>query len=152
MSLFATGVESVKHEYPPDFEAAYASYPRHVGKGDALKAWAKAVKIAEPGVILAAVVAFASSPAGRAGRFVPHFGSWLGARRWEDEPAEWHRNADPKVEAAHKATDTSAVYDRFLALPSEQRIEIEREAEKRRDGRTYSRRDGIVGEMRRRGL
>lgn len=66
-----------------DFAEWYAAYPRHVGRGKALKAYRAARKKTNKDTLLAG--------ARRASRefsdpeFTPHPASWLNAERWADE-------------------------------------------------------------------
>lgn len=151
MSLFNAQVAPMKHTYDPVFEQAYIAFPRHVGKDAAARAWKSAIRKAEPGVILAAVVAFASSPAGRMGRLTPHMSTWLNAGRWQDDPVEWHRGGDPKQIAKDKAMDDAAVYARYQALPPERRAEIRMES-MRADPDTTNRMASIVHFARKAGV
>jgi uncharacterized protein YdaU (DUF1376 family) len=71
------------------FTAFWLRYPRKVGKGAAVRAWAKI----RPGPalvadILAAVDGQRESWQWRRdnGQYVPHPATWLNERRWEDEP------------------------------------------------------------------
>lgn len=79
----------------------YSAYPRKVARGPALAAITKALKaIAERGEadpaawLLERVKAFATSPAGQCGRFVPYPASWFNAARFDDDANEWNRTAD----------------------------------------------------------
>lgn len=72
-----------------DAEAIYQAYPRKEGKGKALPAIEKALKIAPAEVLLEAVQAFAKAKAGTDPQFLPHPASWFNARRWEDDRASW---------------------------------------------------------------
>jgi hypothetical protein len=71
---------------PPSLNSSFAefwlAYPRKVGKGTALKAYAKALKKTQPETILAAVKAY-PWPADK--EFVPHPSTWLNGERWADE-------------------------------------------------------------------
>ena len=66
------------------FDQFWAAYPRHVGKLAAMKAYAKALRLASPEQILAGVEVYK--------RIKPpyadwaHASSWLNAGRWMDEP------------------------------------------------------------------
>ena len=64
------------------FAEFWLAYPRKVGKGTALKAYAKALKKTQPQTILAAVKAY-PWPADK--EFVPHPSTWLNGERWADE-------------------------------------------------------------------
>jgi len=64
------------------FDAFWKAYPRKVGKGAAQKAWAVAVRKADPDRIIEGVERYPwpDDPA-----FVPHASTWLNGQRWEDE-------------------------------------------------------------------
>jgi hypothetical protein len=72
-----------------------------VGKGTALKAYAKALKKTQPETILAAVKVY-PWPADK--EFVPHPSTWLNGERWADEtqsigeprvvPSKWGKAPD----------------------------------------------------------
>lgn len=77
--------------HTPDdgFDRFWQAYPRHVGKKDAQKVWAKL----HPGPvlldqILAALRWQAHTPQWTkdGGAFIPYPATWLRAERWEDEP------------------------------------------------------------------
>jgi hypothetical protein len=113
--------EQNKEEYPPTpqggmIERIYESYPRKVGKGQALKAIAKAIKaiagradVSDPAAwLLERVQAFAASPAGQAGKFTPYPGAWFNAARYDDDPAEWNREDQPRKDNTHGKLTSSA--------------------------------------------
>ena len=82
----------------PEIEALYQAYPRHVGKQGAFKAIAKALISCSFAALMPKVVAFAASPAGRAGQYTPHPATWFNAGRWEDDPETWQRRGDDSNE------------------------------------------------------
>lgn len=94
------------------FAEFYAAYPRKVGRGEAEKAWRKAVKHAAPQAIINAAKRYAASRHGQDSKFTPYPATWLNQKRWEDEP-EVHL----KVVGGHQSwtnpTDQS-VYDEEL--------------------------------------
>jgi 5-methylcytosine-specific restriction endonuclease McrA len=63
----------------------YAMYPRHVGRGAAVKAIRAALKKADFETLRAAVVAYAAAEKGNDPKFIPHPSSWFNAERWADE-------------------------------------------------------------------
>jgi uncharacterized protein YdaU (DUF1376 family) len=69
---------------PEGFDLFWSSYPRHVAKQKAIKAYRAAIAIAAPAEILAGVkrFRFSSDP-----QYQPHPASWLNQRRWQDEEA-----------------------------------------------------------------
>lgn len=85
--------------YSDEFEQFWISYPRKIGKGDAWKAWPKAVAhlrtstgLAPPEAaerLAATASQFAKSPKGQSGEFCPHPATWLNGRRFEDDPKQW---------------------------------------------------------------
>ena len=83
----------------------YQLYPLKVGKVDALRAIERAIARVMAGDLQSppmgkaealkklelATVAFAKSPAGKAGRFTPHPATWYNKGRYDDDPATWNR-------------------------------------------------------------
>ena len=75
------------NDHPADdrFIEFWESVPRKVGKGAARKAWAKAVKKADPQVIIDGMRRYRDDP-NRSEEFTAHPSTWLNAERWEDDP------------------------------------------------------------------
>lgn len=69
----------------PDFVAFWESFPRREGKGDARKAWPKALTKASAAHLVAAAKAYAVTVAGTETRFIKTPGAWLNAERFNDE-------------------------------------------------------------------
>lgn len=68
------------------FAAFWKVYPRKAAKGDARKAWAKAVKAAgDPDRIVQGAYRFKLDP-NRQEEFTPYPATWLRAERWDDDP------------------------------------------------------------------
>jgi|SRR6185312_8775729 len=67
-----------------DFDRFWATYPRKVGKQAAIKAYAKAVKVATPQKILDGVENLKRGTTDK--KFTPHPTTWLNEGRWDDEP------------------------------------------------------------------
>jgi hypothetical protein len=65
-----------------EFDRFWKAYPRKQNKGHAEKAWAKAIKLADPDQIISAVE---RSVWNEDKQFIPHPASWLNGKRWEDE-------------------------------------------------------------------
>ncbi|MFE3698630.1 hypothetical protein ACFXO7_12210 [Nocardia tengchongensis] len=70
---------------PRGFADFWDTYPRRQGKGAAMKAYAKAIKTTDPGVILAAAARFAADP-NRDPQYTAMPSTWLNQERWSDEP------------------------------------------------------------------
>ncbi len=68
-----------------EFEIWYAAYPRHVGRGAALRAYKTARTKVEPDVLLRAGTLYASKCKGMDQKFIPHAATWLNQERWLDE-------------------------------------------------------------------
>jgi hypothetical protein len=69
-------------------------YPRKIGKGAAMRSWAKSIKIETPENILAALArqAWPTDP-----RFIPHPSTWLNQHRWADEPDPGLLSVDQRI-------------------------------------------------------
>lgn len=77
--------------YPPDFLAFWAAYPRKVAKGTAYRAWAKLKP--DPSLLKAILKAIEKQKRTEqwqrdGGQYIPYPATWLNARRWEDEVQE----------------------------------------------------------------
>lgn len=70
---------------PDRFDEFWSIYPRRQGKGDARKAWAKALKSTPADVIIAGASRYAQDPH-REATYTKLAGTWLRAECWEDEP------------------------------------------------------------------
>lgn len=84
-----------RSEEPEGFADFWGRYPRKEKRPDAEKAW-KRLPASDREAALLAVVAFAEvwgrAPQDRRA-FIPHPGTWLRNRRWEDARSEWERAA-----------------------------------------------------------
>jgi len=78
------GQEGVKSKDPDGFDSFWSAYPRKVAKGNARTAYAKAIKIVSPEVLLAGVEKYKKSQTVRDG-FIAHPATWLNQERWEDD-------------------------------------------------------------------
>lgn len=63
----------------------YEKFPKHVGRGAALKAIRRAQEKVEFEVLLVAVEKFAASCRGKDPQFIPHPATWFNQERWLDE-------------------------------------------------------------------
>lgn len=84
-TLFDTEPIPAASQGDDEFEAWYRTYPRHEGRGQALKAYRTARKKASAEVLLAAAQAAARAYADREKRFIPLPATWLNGERWLDE-------------------------------------------------------------------
>ena len=85
----------------PSFHQFWSAYPRKVGKGQAQKAYAKAIRKAEPEVILARLEVWKASKDFPEIGFVPHASTWLNGERWLDELGD--EPPKPKTKAEQDA-------------------------------------------------
>jgi hypothetical protein len=69
-----------------DFPEFWAAYPRKVGKGQARKAYAKAVRIAPHDEIMYGLSQQMPGMEAKETQFIPHASTWLNGERWQDEP------------------------------------------------------------------
>lgn len=84
-----------KPDAPPDgFDAWYAEFPRHVGKGAARTAYAKALRKVSAGLLLLNTRKFREhcERNGVDAQFIPHPATWLNAERWGDELRDLSRH------------------------------------------------------------
>jgi len=84
-NLVSNNLVSIKDNIP-QFDEFWEAYPKKMAKGQARKAWAKAIKADTPQKIIDAAVAYAISQQGKDKQFIPYPASWLNAERWRDEP------------------------------------------------------------------
>jgi hypothetical protein len=75
--------ENKERELFADF---YKTYPRKMQRGDALKAFSKALAIANFEDIIAGAIRFANDPNLPPDRFIPYPATWLRSEGWEDGP------------------------------------------------------------------
>lgn len=80
---------------PDLFDEFWAAYPRKTDKGNAKKAWVKAVKKKPAEQIIAAAAAYAATKPEP--KFTAHPTTWLNGERWDDE----HARAPTEPPARH---------------------------------------------------
>lgn len=93
------------------FDDFWEVYPRKIGKGQARRAWTKAVKDTDPSVILAGAREFYQWCVRdrTETQFIPHPSTWLNGERWLDE-----RRTDPQPASnmqAHLALINGIAYN-----------------------------------------
>ena len=103
--------------FPSDFVDFWNAYPKKVGKGAALKCWAKLTP--DVSAILRALAWQVTQPAWTkdGGQFIPHPATWLNRQGWEDEP--FHPPADTSAPQT-KGHQTIANVRRALARLEEE--------------------------------
>lgn len=109
---------------PDRFDEFWVLYPRKVGKGQARKAWAKALKITTADVIIQALDRQVPDLRGKC-EFCPHPSTWLNGERWTDEPAKSGINGKHQV-------DLDQYFDEAEKREEEARKERERYEEYQR--------------------
>lgn len=82
-----------RKDYSEEFESFWRTFPslRKESKGDAFKAWQKAIKKTSAEVLISAAVEYAASPVGQ-GQYVKMPSTWLNKECWNDERAAWQRS------------------------------------------------------------
>ena len=68
------------------FEDFWAAYPRKIGKGNARKAFEKAMKRASVDEIAAGLNRQLPALSSKEQQYIPHASTWLNGERWNDEP------------------------------------------------------------------
>ncbi|MGV8965331.1 MAG: hypothetical protein ACOH2F_03545 [Cellulomonas sp.] len=71
---------------PAGFAEFWSEYPRKVGKDDARRAYARAVKRSSSAAVLLGAHRYAADPNLGEPTFIPHPAKWLNDGRWEDGP------------------------------------------------------------------
>jgi hypothetical protein len=100
---------------PTRFDEFYRTYPRHVGRGAALKAYASVIKAgkATEQELIDGAKRYATERAGQDPRFTKHPATWLNAECWKDEPVSpLMRSTAYRRSVTEQALDGAA---RFLA-------------------------------------
>jgi hypothetical protein len=72
-------------------EEIYQAYPKKVGKGSAIKAIKKAIKIIDPNDLLEIVKIYSTKIDGKDKKFIPHPSTWFNDMRWEDDQSTWDK-------------------------------------------------------------
>lgn len=106
------------------FENAYKSYPRHIGKRAAERAFYTATtRIAKSQSRDLGEVArfigqraeqYKNTPAGKRGKFTPHMSTWLNQDRFLDDPKEWEHGEIQKAVTSREQESNEAI-DRAAA-------------------------------------
>lgn len=102
------------------FARFWNEYPRKEAKAAARKAWAKAVKIADPQMIIDGAARFACD-VNRDPGFTPHPATWLNAGRWEDEPLPPRGGQPPQLSrGAQRAQDGLELAEMYEQLEGQE--------------------------------
>jgi len=82
-----------------EFLEFWSMYPRRVGKGNAVKAWTKAVKKSSSIEIMAGLERYKEkiNRDGTEEKFIAHPATWLNANRWEDEITELQKQTPQSI-------------------------------------------------------
>jgi uncharacterized protein YdaU (DUF1376 family) len=99
-----------------EFSSIYAIYPRHVGRGAALKAFIRARQTVDLTTLQHAVERFAQQRAGEDPRYTPHMATWLNAQRWADDEDNPQDEDNPHDNAAREAARKAAIEDALHEL------------------------------------
>lgn len=78
------------------FDEFWAVYPRKVAKGDARRAWVKAIRVAGADEIIGGASRYAADP-NRTAEYTAHPASWLNGERWEDDALPVRTNGKPQT-------------------------------------------------------
>lgn len=100
------------------FDDFWREYPKREAKGAAERAWAKAVRKADPSTIVAGAVAYAELCKGRERRFIKNPATWLNADCWLDESPALIDPPRPEpryVPSYHGDPDDLDAYQRWYA-------------------------------------
>lgn len=84
-SIPCNSLKEEKEEKEKQILELYASYPKKVGKGQAIKAIGSALNKCEFQKLLDHVKKYALSVVGKDPQFIPHPATWFNGLRWEDQ-------------------------------------------------------------------
>jgi hypothetical protein len=97
------------------FDAFWAVYPRKVGKKEAQRAWAKAIKDgATADELLAGVRRYAAERAGQDPTYTKHPATWLNKGCWDDEPQRPQLRAAAGGYQPYRSPADQSIYDEDL--------------------------------------
>lgn len=99
------------------FEEFWGRYPRKVGKGQARKAYAKALKLDTHENIMFGLSQQIPAMEATDKKFIPHPSTWLNGERWNDEPEEPTGPA-PGNSTGNTGVDQIAIAARGRRTPS----------------------------------
>jgi uncharacterized protein YdaU (DUF1376 family) len=85
--------ETTLNGHTAEFEEWYSLFPLHKGRGEAEKAFVKAIAQTTAGILNDGARRYAAEVRGREARYIAHPATWLNGKRWLDEPAK-PRNLD----------------------------------------------------------
>lgn len=94
------------------FDDFWDVYPKKNNRADAEKAWAKAVRVADPVQIIEAARVLAESPHRPAKQFIPYGATWLNRQQWNDPPPEPPEGERAKPTAAQRNLSTVEYFER----------------------------------------
>jgi len=97
------------------FEDFWASYPRKIGKGNARKAFEKAMKSATIEEISTGLNSQLDILKSKEQKFIPHAATWLNGERWNDEP-DHNKESNSR---SHTTLNTISVAARARRSPDE---------------------------------
>lgn len=98
-----------------EFDDFWKQYPRKVGKGAALKAYAKARKENDHATLIGAVLAQRAWGIWTEERFIPHASTWLNEQRWLDERPKQTFGAKPPGNRSQPRSMAEIVLERQAA-------------------------------------
>lgn len=110
---FGSAVEkSAHHSVGVTFEEFWAVWGKRVARADAERAWAKAVKVADPMAIVLAAQALWESPHRPEKQYIPYPATWLNREQWND-PAPEPPESKGGRQGVAKADTNFAEYERL---------------------------------------
>ena len=84
------------------FEDFWSAYPRKIGKGNARKAFASAMKKASIEEISSGLNAQLEILSAKEQKYIPHASTWLNGERWNDEPTH-NQDRDSRADTTTRA-------------------------------------------------
>lgn len=97
----------VLNGHDQDFEAFWQAVPRKTGRGQAERAYLKALKLATPTVLLGGIERYARERSAADPQFTKHPATWLNGKCWLDEP-----DGEPTIDVAAIIAEERQRHDR----------------------------------------
>lgn len=104
------------------FDLFWKNYPLKVGKGAAIKAFEKAIRVTDPDVIIKGAQRYFADP-NRSQAYTAHPATWLNAHRWLDDPLP-PRNFSPDDKREKELQEARARAERERAATEEWRKQV----------------------------
>lgn len=105
----------LEEKYQKEFDGWYEAFPRHTGRGQAVKAYRTARKKADAETLLAGAQHYAEQRTDEDPKFTKHPATWLNGECWLDEAGEGDPETVGAMDEAERARQQRAVREASFA-------------------------------------